>query len=60
MSSLRNWANGSGKREGGRGYTKKGGKVTYLKKHLTTCLSSRAVCCSTSCATILLRTVPTA
>lgn len=33
---------------------------THLRKHLTTCLSSRAVCCSTSWLTMLLRTVPTA
>lgn len=32
----------------------------HLKKQRTTCLSSRTVCCSTSCCTILLSTVPTA
>ena len=34
--------------------------IAYLKKHLTTCLRSLTVCCSTNWLTILLKTVPTA
>jgi hypothetical protein len=35
-------------------------EVTHRRKQRTTCLSSLTVCCSTSCVTMLLRTVPTA